>query len=172
MPRTGIPAIVSSTSPYLRISPQAASTLVALAVSASTADFSLLLHAPFWSFAPIIRLRQSNLANLSDRRHTWSLRLFDKLAPITGVGSRNRTQGCWRSRRSSRDANGAHRCSCCSGVPKFPRWNARLQTNRNREPALLGHLLLYRIIPEGVQIIRVLHGARNIDISLFTQGLE
>jgi toxin ParE1/3/4 len=34
------------------------------------------------------------------------------------------------------------------------------------------YLLLYRIIPAGVQIVRVLHGARNIDISLFTQGLE
>jgi toxin ParE1/3/4 len=36
----------------------------------------------------------------------------------------------------------------------------------------LPYLILYRIIPEGVQIVRVLHGARNIDKALFTQGIE
>lgn len=36
----------------------------------------------------------------------------------------------------------------------------------------LPYLILYRIIPGGVQIVRVLHGARNIDSTLFTQGLE
>jgi toxin ParE1/3/4 len=36
----------------------------------------------------------------------------------------------------------------------------------------LPYLILYRIIPEGAQIVRVLHGARNIDSTLFTQGLE
>ena len=36
----------------------------------------------------------------------------------------------------------------------------------------LPYLILYRIIPEGVQIVRVLHGARNIDITLFIQGME
>ena len=36
----------------------------------------------------------------------------------------------------------------------------------------LPYLILYRIIPEGVQIVRVLHGARHIDSTLFTQGLE
>jgi toxin ParE1/3/4 len=36
----------------------------------------------------------------------------------------------------------------------------------------LPYLILYRIIPAGVQIVRVLHGARNIDSTLFTQGVE
>jgi toxin ParE1/3/4 len=36
----------------------------------------------------------------------------------------------------------------------------------------LPYLILYRTIPEGVQIVRVLHGARKIDITLFTQGIE
>jgi toxin ParE1/3/4 len=36
----------------------------------------------------------------------------------------------------------------------------------------LPYLILYRIIPEGVQIVRVLHGARNIGSTLFTQGTE
>jgi toxin ParE1/3/4 len=36
----------------------------------------------------------------------------------------------------------------------------------------LPYLILYRIIPDGVQIVRVLHGARNIDRSLFTRGIE
>jgi len=36
----------------------------------------------------------------------------------------------------------------------------------------LPYLILYRIIPEGVQIVRVLHGARKIDGTRFTQGLE
>jgi toxin ParE1/3/4 len=36
----------------------------------------------------------------------------------------------------------------------------------------LPYLILYRIIPQGVQIVRVLHGARKIDGTLFTQGLE
>ena len=34
------------------------------------------------------------------------------------------------------------------------------------------YLILYRLIPEGVQIIRVLHGARNIGAKLFNQGIE
>ncbi len=34
------------------------------------------------------------------------------------------------------------------------------------------YLILYRIIPDGVQIVRVLHGARHIDSTLFTQGIE
>jgi toxin ParE1/3/4 len=34
------------------------------------------------------------------------------------------------------------------------------------------YLILYRIIPAGVQIVRVLHGARNIDNRLFTEGIE
>jgi toxin ParE1/3/4 len=39
---------------------------------------------------------------------------------------------------------------------------------------LVGHpyLILCRIIPEGVQIVRVLHGARNIDKALFLEGVE
>jgi toxin ParE1/3/4 len=36
----------------------------------------------------------------------------------------------------------------------------------------LPYLILYRIIPEGVQIVRVLHGARNIDKTLFIEGVE
>ena len=36
----------------------------------------------------------------------------------------------------------------------------------------LPYLILYRIIPDGVQIVRVLHGARHIDRALFTQGIE
>jgi toxin ParE1/3/4 len=36
----------------------------------------------------------------------------------------------------------------------------------------LPYLILYRIIPEGVQIVRVLHGARHIDRTLFTRGIE
>jgi toxin ParE1/3/4 len=34
------------------------------------------------------------------------------------------------------------------------------------------YLILYRIIPESVQIVRVLHGARNIDKALFIAGVE
>jgi toxin ParE1/3/4 len=34
------------------------------------------------------------------------------------------------------------------------------------------YLILYRIVPQGVQIVRVLHGARNIDSVLFTEGIE
>jgi plasmid stabilization system protein ParE len=33
-------------------------------------------------------------------------------------------------------------------------------------------LILYRIIPDGGQIVRVLHGARNIDRTLFIEGIE
>jgi hypothetical protein len=36
----------------------------------------------------------------------------------------------------------------------------------------LPYLILYRIIPAGVQIVRVLHGARYIDSTLFTRGIE
>ena len=34
------------------------------------------------------------------------------------------------------------------------------------------YLILYRIVPEGVQIVRVVHGARQIDRALFLRGLE
>jgi toxin ParE1/3/4 len=34
------------------------------------------------------------------------------------------------------------------------------------------YLTLYRLIPAGVQIVRVLHGARQIDAALFNEGLE
>jgi toxin ParE1/3/4 len=34
------------------------------------------------------------------------------------------------------------------------------------------YLILYRIDPGGVQVVRVLHGARNIDRALFIQGVE
>ena len=34
------------------------------------------------------------------------------------------------------------------------------------------YLILYRVIRAGVQIVRVLHAARNIDRTLFTEGLE
>jgi toxin ParE1/3/4 len=36
----------------------------------------------------------------------------------------------------------------------------------------LPYLILCRIIPEGVQIVRVVHSARNIGGILFTQGME
>ena len=34
------------------------------------------------------------------------------------------------------------------------------------------HLILYRILPNAVQIVRVLHGARDIDGTLLNAGLE
>jgi toxin ParE1/3/4 len=34
------------------------------------------------------------------------------------------------------------------------------------------HVILYRIIGDGVQIVRVLHGARHIDTALFMEGIE
>jgi toxin ParE1/3/4 len=34
------------------------------------------------------------------------------------------------------------------------------------------YLILYRVIPQGVQIVRVLHGARSLDETLFNEGLE
>ena len=34
------------------------------------------------------------------------------------------------------------------------------------------YLILYRIRPNDVQIVRVLHGARNINHALFAEGLE
>ena len=34
------------------------------------------------------------------------------------------------------------------------------------------HLILYRIIQGGVQIVRVVHGARHLDSALFIQGIE
>ena len=34
------------------------------------------------------------------------------------------------------------------------------------------YLILYRVIPEGVQIVRVVHGARYIGRALFMEGLE
>lgn len=36
----------------------------------------------------------------------------------------------------------------------------------------LPYLILYRLIPEGVQIVRVLHGARNIDSAVFMHGRQ
>jgi toxin ParE1/3/4 len=36
----------------------------------------------------------------------------------------------------------------------------------------LPYLILCRIIPKAAQIVRVLHWARNIDKTLFTQGTE
>ena len=34
------------------------------------------------------------------------------------------------------------------------------------------YLILYRIVPVGPQIVRVLHGARHIDAALFGEGME
>jgi toxin ParE1/3/4 len=34
------------------------------------------------------------------------------------------------------------------------------------------YLILYRLIPEGVQIVRVLHGARDIGSALYLHGIE
>lgn len=34
------------------------------------------------------------------------------------------------------------------------------------------YLIFYRIAPDAIQIVRVLHGARNIDAKLFGQGVE
>jgi toxin ParE1/3/4 len=34
------------------------------------------------------------------------------------------------------------------------------------------YLILYRVVPDGVQIVRVLHGARHVDITLFKAGLD
>jgi toxin ParE1/3/4 len=34
------------------------------------------------------------------------------------------------------------------------------------------HVILYRIVADGVQIVRVLHGARHIDTALFMEGIE
>jgi toxin ParE1/3/4 len=34
------------------------------------------------------------------------------------------------------------------------------------------YIILYRIIPGGAQVVRVLHGARNIDRSMFIEGIE
>lgn len=34
------------------------------------------------------------------------------------------------------------------------------------------YLILYRLIPEGAQIVRVVHGARHIDRLLFSEGME
>ena len=34
------------------------------------------------------------------------------------------------------------------------------------------YLILYRILSDGVQVVRVLHGARDIDRSLFEEGRE
>lgn len=34
------------------------------------------------------------------------------------------------------------------------------------------YLLLYRPVPGGVQVVRVLHGARHIDRVLFSEGIE
>jgi toxin ParE1/3/4 len=34
------------------------------------------------------------------------------------------------------------------------------------------YVILYRIVPQGVQVVRVLHGSRNIDRAVFTEGIE
>lgn len=34
------------------------------------------------------------------------------------------------------------------------------------------YLIFYRIRPDTIQVVRVLHGARNIDAKLFSQGIE
>ena len=34
------------------------------------------------------------------------------------------------------------------------------------------YLILYRLVPGGVQVVRVLHGARHVDRPLFSEGLE
>lgn len=34
------------------------------------------------------------------------------------------------------------------------------------------YLVLYRILPEAVQIVRVVHGMRHIDANLFQEGIE
>jgi toxin ParE1/3/4 len=34
------------------------------------------------------------------------------------------------------------------------------------------YLIVYRLVSGGVQIVRVLHGARDIDGSLFSEGIE
>lgn len=34
------------------------------------------------------------------------------------------------------------------------------------------YLILYRLVPGGTQIVRVLHGAREIDDSSFNEGIE
>ena len=34
------------------------------------------------------------------------------------------------------------------------------------------YLILYRLVPEGVQIVRVVHGARHIDRALFIEAIE
>lgn len=34
------------------------------------------------------------------------------------------------------------------------------------------YLVLYRVVSDGVQIVRVMHGARHIDNALFIEGIE
>jgi toxin ParE1/3/4 len=34
------------------------------------------------------------------------------------------------------------------------------------------YLILYRLVPGGVQVVRVLHGARHVDGLLFAAGME
>ena len=41
-----------------------------------------------------------------------------------------------------------------------------------RAPIERRHVILYRLIPDGVQIVRVLHGARHLDRLLFSEGME
>ncbi len=36
----------------------------------------------------------------------------------------------------------------------------------------LPYIILYRLVPEGVQIVRIVHGARDINKALFVAGLE
>ena len=34
------------------------------------------------------------------------------------------------------------------------------------------YLILYRVMSDGVQIVRILHGARDIDATIFVEGLK
>jgi toxin ParE1/3/4 len=59
-------------------------------------------------------------------------------------------------------------------LKRFPE-AGRLRPDINANARVLverPYLILYRIIAGGVQIVRVLHGARNIDSELFTEGIE
>ena len=48
------------------------------------------------------------------------------------------------------------------------RYTARARLDLLESP----YLILYRVVPEGIQVVRVLHGARHIDRRLFAAGIE
>jgi toxin ParE1/3/4 len=50
-----------------------------------------------------------------------------------------------------------------------PRWKIAADARALTEPP---YVILYRILADGVQIVRVLHGARHIDTALFMEGIE